>query len=147
MKNHLFVHVKTSCAILEYSKYISVSYHFLSCRDFLLVSFLVKILWIKYSVLTQRPIIMIFLKIPVFEMSFKIFLYILCVLGYMYDEERRRRGSVSWQGWRSEDNLAKPFLWLQLNMGAPAQPWGQACSASAVPGEAACWATYCVCYD
>lgn len=48
---------------------------------------------------------------------------------------------------RSEDNLAKPLLWLQLNMGAPAQPRSQAGSASAVPGEAACWATHCVCYD
>lgn len=72
-----------------------MSSHLLSCRDFLLVSFLVKILWVKFSVLTRRPIIMIFLKIPVFEMSFKISPYILCVLGYMYDEERVGRGSVS----------------------------------------------------
>lgn len=122
MKNHLFIHFNKSCAIREYGKYISVSSHLLSCRDFLLVSFLVKILWVKFSVLTRRPIIMIFLKIPVFEMSFKISPYILCVLGYMYDEERVGRGSVSWQGWRWEDNFAKPLVWLQLNMGVAAQP-------------------------
>lgn len=79
---------------------------------------------------------MIFLKISVFEMSLLKFLYILCVLGYMYDEERRGECVMIRVEVRGE--LCKALLCLQLYMGAPAQPWSQACSASALPGEAAC---------